>query len=68
MAISFGLLSLSLKHLPLSLAYFIWTGIGAIGSIVIVVMFFGDKLSVLTWFFVALLIVGIIGIKLTDGH
>ncbi|WP_367292062.1 DMT family transporter [Leuconostoc mesenteroides] len=68
MAISFGLLSLSLKHLPLSLAYPIWTGIGAIGSIVIGVMFFGDKLSVLTWFFVALLIVGIIGIKLTSGH
>ncbi|MGR8838302.1 multidrug efflux SMR transporter [Leuconostoc falkenbergense] len=68
MAISFGLLSLSLQHLPLSLAYPIWTGIGAIGSIIIGIIFFGDKLSVLTWFFVALLIVGIIGIKLTSGH
>ncbi|MFD2729630.1 DMT family transporter [Enterococcus camelliae] len=68
MAISFALLSLSLKNLPLSLAYPIWTGVGAVGSIIIGVVFFGDKLNLLTWFFIILLIIGIIGIKLTSGH
>ncbi|GAP01180.1 small multidrug resistance protein [Fructobacillus fructosus] len=68
MILSFGLLALSLKELPMSLAYPVWTGVGAVGSIVVGVLFFGDKISLLTWLFVALLIIGIIGIKLTSQH
>lgn len=68
MTISFGLLSLSLKQLPLSLAYPIWTGVGAVGAIVVGVLLFGDKIPALTWFFISLLIIGIIGIKITSGH
>lgn len=68
MVISFGLLGLSLKQLPLSLSYPIWTGIGAVGSIIVGVVIFGDKLSLFTWLFVLLLVVGIMGIKFTSGH
>ncbi|MDF8369297.1 multidrug efflux SMR transporter [Weissella paramesenteroides] len=68
MIASFGFLALSLKHLPLSLAYPIWTGVGAVGSIIVGVFLFGDKVSTLTWLFIILLVIGIIGIKVTSGH
>lgn len=68
MIASFYFLAKSLHALPMSLAYPIWTGIGAVGSIIIGMLFFKDHLSLLTSFFVVLLIVGIIGIKVTSGH
>ncbi len=68
MIASFYFLSKSLHSLPMSLAYPIWTGIGAVGSILIGVFFFKDHLTILTSFFVVLLVVGIIGIKVTSGH
>lgn len=68
MVISFAGLILATKHLPLSLAYPIWTGIGAVGSIIVGVVLFHDQLPAITWVFVILLIVAIIGIKLTAGH
>ncbi|KRK50124.1 hypothetical protein FC97_GL001853 [Companilactobacillus kimchii DSM 13961 = JCM 10707] len=54
--------------MPMSLAYPIWTGIGAVGSVIIGVVLFGDKLSPLTWIFVALLLISIIGIKISSGN
>ena len=68
MIASFYLLSRALKELPMSLAYPIWTGIGAAGTVIFGVVFFKDQLSLATWFFVALLMIAIIGIKLTSGH
>lgn len=68
MTISFGGLVLATKHLPISLAYPIWTGIGAVGSVIIGALYFHDQLSPLTWVFVICLIISIIGIKLTSGH
>lgn len=68
MVASFYLLSRALKDLPMSLAYPIWTGIGAVGTVIVGVVFLKDQLSPTTYFFVFLLLVGIIGIKLTSGH
>ncbi|ANZ57582.1 supressor protein SugE [Fructilactobacillus lindneri] len=68
MILSFGFLALSVKHLPLSIAYPVWTGIGAVGSIFVGVIFFKDQIPMITWVFIALLIIGIIGIKMTAGH
>ena len=65
MIASFLLLAKATKSLPLSIAYPIWTGIGAVGSILVGVMFFGDKIPGITWIFIVLLLVSIIGIKLT---
>lgn len=62
---SFWLLARAIRSLPLGLAYPVWTGIGAVGTIIVGVVFFGDKLSPLTWGFVVLLLIGIVGIKLT---
>jgi len=58
----------AVKYLPFSLAYPIWTGIGAVGSILIGLIIFKDKVPPLTWLFIACLVVGIIGIKVTSGH
>ncbi|MFC6323666.1 DMT family transporter [Companilactobacillus baiquanensis] len=65
MIASFILLAQATKSLPLSIAYPIWTGVGAVGSIIVGVVFFGDKISILTWLFIILLLISIIGIKFT---
>lgn len=66
MILSFGFLALATKHLPLSIAYPIWTGIGAVGAILVGVICFKDQIAPVTWIFIAMLIVGIIGIKVTS--
>ena len=68
MIASFWALILATKELPISLAYPIWTGIGAVGAVLVGVFFFRDTIRPVTWVFVAMLIVGIIGIKLTAGE
>lgn len=65
MLLSFYFLAQATKALPLSIAYPIWTGIGALGSLLVGVFLFKDVMSPLTWLFVALLLIGILGIKLT---
>ena len=68
MLVSFGFLTLAMKKLPLGIAYPIWTGIGAVGAILVGALIFKDKVSSLTWVFVLMLVVGLIGIKVTSGH
>lgn len=65
MILSFWLLAKAIKSLPLGIAYPVWTGIGALGTIIFGVIFFGDHLTPLTWVFVGLLLISIIGIKMT---
>ena len=65
---SFGLLSVSMRTLPLGTAYTIWTGIGAVGGFVVGVALLGESLS-LTRIIAALLIVsGLILMKLSSAH
>ncbi|WP_270227968.1 DMT family transporter [Lactococcus garvieae] len=68
MLVSFGFLTLAMKKLPLGIAYPIWTGIGAVGAILVGALIFKDKVPSLTWIFVLMLVVGLIGIKVTSGH
>ncbi|EFF37716.1 TPA: DMT family transporter [Enterococcus faecium] len=68
MIASFYFLSKAIKSLPMSLSYPIRTGIGAVGSVIIGVVLFHDKLNLSTWFFVGMLLISIIGIKITSGH
>ena len=68
MIVSFWALIAAVKELPISLAYPVWTGIGAVGAVLVSVFFFKDAIRPVTWIFVAMLIVGIIGIKLTAGE
>lgn len=67
MIASFFLLSLALKTIPIGTGYAIWTGIGAVGSVVMGMVLFKEKKSVLKLFFIALIVAGVIGLKLTSG-
>lgn len=64
MIVSFGLLSMAMKTLPLGTAYAIWTGIGAVGAFVTGVLLFGDSASALRIASIALIVAGIVGLKL----
>lgn len=66
MAISFWLLALAVKNLPIGSAYSVWVGIGAVGTVIIGILRFGESFSWLRLFSVLLIIVGIIGVKLSS--
>ena len=65
MALSVGLLSLAMKAIPMGTAYAVWTGIGAVGGVVAGLIFFGESASILRLVSIALIIIGILGLKLT---
>ncbi|MBO9436592.1 multidrug efflux SMR transporter [Ruegeria sp. R13_0] len=61
---SFGLLSLAMRDLPLSTAYTIWVGIGAVGAFLVGVTVMGEALTPLRLLAAALIIAGIVTMKL----
>ena len=64
MAVSLGLLGLAMKELPLGTAYAIWTGIGAVGTVIAGILLFGESLAPLRLCSVLLIVCGLIGLKL----
>ena len=66
-AISFLLLTVALRVIPLGTAYAVWTGIGALGTAVVGILFFEDPVSVLRIIFLMLLIGSIMGLKLVSA-
>jgi quaternary ammonium compound-resistance protein SugE len=58
-----GLLTLAMKEIPVSVAYPIWTGIGALGTVVIGYYYFGEGMSLLKGLAIAMIIGGIIGLR-----
>ena len=67
-AAAFGLLTLTLKRMDLSLAYAIWAGIGTALTVAIGVLWFQEALTVLKLASVALVIAGIVGMNLGGAH
>ena len=67
MGISFFLLARATRTLPLGTAYAVWTGIGALGSVVIGIILFKEPVTAARIFFAALLLTGIVGLKLTSA-
>lgn len=63
MIISMGLLSYSVKTLPVGTAYAIWTGIGAVGTAILGIFLFNESKEFIRLFFLLLIIIGIIGLK-----
>lgn len=63
MIISFVFLSFALKNLPLGTAYAVWTGIGAIGTAVIGILWLGDPAYFSRIFFLVMILGGLIGLK-----
>ena len=66
MIASFALLSVSMKTLPLSTAYTIWTGIGAVGAFVVGVTILGEAATPLRVLAALLIVSGIIMMKLSS--
>lgn len=65
MAISVGLLGLAMKSLPLGTAYAIWTGIGAVGTVIAGIILFGESVSLFRLSSVLLICTGLVGLKLS---
>ena len=63
--LSAGLLAMAMRMIPMSVAYMIWVGIGAAGVAVIGFFYFGDRLSALQYVCIGLIVLGIIGLKLS---
>ncbi len=64
MALSGLFLYIAQKTISIGTAYVIWTGVGAVGTLIIGILFFGDDISFYRLFFITMIIIGIIGIKL----
>lgn len=67
MAISFGLLGVAMKTLPVSTAYGVWVGIGTVGTVILGALLLGEPTSVWRFVFLALIVIGIVGLKLTTA-
>ena len=68
MVFSFIFLAQATKILPLGTSYAIWTGIGALGSVIIGIILFKEVFTLPKVLFVTLLLIGIIGLKITSTH
>lgn len=63
MLVSLGLLGLAMKHLPLGTAYAVWTGVGAVGTVIAGIVLFGESMALLRLASVALIVCGLVGLK-----
>lgn len=62
----FGCLTLGLRSLPVGTAYAVWTGIGTAGTAILGIALFGEPATVLRIASIALIVSGIIGLKLAS--
>ena len=64
--VSFGLLTLAAQRVPLGTAYAVWTGIGAVGTAAVGILWFKDPATFWRLFFLTTLVGSIIGLKLVS--
>ncbi|MDR7051381.1 quaternary ammonium compound-resistance protein SugE [Duganella sp. 3397] len=64
---SIGMLGLALRTLPLGTAYAIWTGIGTVGTVIYGIVALDEPASAMRLACIAMIIGGIIGLKLTNA-
>ena len=62
------LLSLAARAIPIGTAYAVWTGIGVAGAATLGIVLLGEAATPGRLFFLAMLLVAVIGLKLTSGH
>jgi len=67
MVLSGYFLWMAQKTIPIGTAYAVWTGIGAVGTLFIGILYFGDSANTWRLLSVLLIIVGIIGLRITDS-
>jgi quaternary ammonium compound-resistance protein SugE len=60
-------LALAVRTIPIGSAYAIWTGIGAVGTVVLGIVLFAEPAALPRLLFLTLIVVGILGVKLTSA-
>lgn len=64
--LSMGLLALAMKNIPLGSAYAVWTGIGAIGTFIVGIVWLGEAATIPRTISAACVFIGLIGLKLSS--
>ena len=64
MVVSMALLGLAARDLPIGTAYAVWTGIGAVGAAILGIVLFAEPATALRIGSIALIVAGVIGLKL----
>jgi len=67
LAISMGLLAWALRTIPVGTGYAVWTGIGAVGTACLGIVLFGEPLTFARLGFLALIVIGIVGLKFVSA-
>ena len=65
-ALSFGLMALALRSLPFGTAYAVWTGIGAVGSILVGMLVYSEPTDPVRILCLTLIVAGMVGLKLNS--
>lgn len=66
MIASFWLLEIAMRTLPVGTAYSVWVGVGAVGTVLLGIVLFGEPANPVRLISVALIVAGIIGLKLSS--
>ncbi len=66
--LSFHFLQKAITKIPVGTAYAIWTGIGAIGAVLVGIFYYKEDASLLKLFFLSTLIISVVGLKFTANH
>lgn len=67
MGVSFYLLAVAMRTLPLGTAYAVWVGIGAVGTAILGIMLFNEPANAGRLVSLGLILAGIVGLKLASG-
>lgn len=68
MAISLGLLAWALRELPVGTAYAVWVGVGAVGTALVGMLWLGEPATAARLLSLALVVAGIVGLKLASPN
>ena len=68
MIVSFELLALAMKTIPVGTAYAVWTGIGAVGVSILGMVLFGESKDIARILCIVLIVAGVIGLQLFPGQ
>jgi quaternary ammonium compound-resistance protein SugE len=67
MVASMVLLGLAVRTLPVGTAYAVWTGIGTVGAVLLGILLFGESAEPLRLLFMAMIVAGIVGLKMVTS-
>jgi quaternary ammonium compound-resistance protein SugE len=66
MVASIGFLAQALKSIPLGTGYAVWTGIGAVGTAILGILLFGESRNLFRLTSILVIVIGIVGLRLTS--